>query len=152
MTASDRNEVQMAYDAFGKGAGMTKHSGSWYRSTSDLVTVVNLQKSQYGSSYYLNVGWWLQALGTVKFPKENELHVRTRLEALVPDRTAEIAGLLNLERPVADRTDRLRDMLHAELLPILNSTQTVEGLRVLRRLGKLNDAAIRRAAVAIIDK
>jgi len=71
--AAERNEVQVEFDAFGKAAEMTKHSGSWYRTGDDVITVLNLQKSQYSLRYYVNVGWWLRALGDAKFPKENEL-------------------------------------------------------------------------------
>jgi Domain of unknown function (DUF4304) len=64
------NEVQIAFDALGKAAGMAKWPDNWYRSSDDMIVVVNLQKSEYGPSDYVNVGWWLRILGDAKFPKE----------------------------------------------------------------------------------
>src|SRR3977135_1768112 len=116
--AAERNEVQAEFDAFGKAAGMTKHSGNWYRTSGDVVTVMNLQKSLYSLSYYVNVGWWLRALGDAKFPKENQLHVRIRLDALVRDRADEVKALLDLERHLESRAERLQALLQSELLPI----------------------------------
>ena len=34
-------------------AGFTKKSGSWYRRGEETIAVLNLQKSQYGPSYYV---------------------------------------------------------------------------------------------------
>lgn len=52
-----------------KGAGFSKHSGSWYRDTDDVITVAELQKSQYGLQYYVNIALWLRPLGEAKTPK-----------------------------------------------------------------------------------
>lgn len=150
--AAERNEVQVEFDAFGQAAEMTKQAGSWYRCSDGVVTVLNLQKSQYSLRYYVNVGWWLRPLGDAKFPKEHELHVRIRLDALLPDRAEEVKALLNLERPIEDRSDRLRELIQSELRPILERTDSVEGLRALRREGRLKGAAVRGPAIPLLDQ
>jgi len=150
--AAERNEVQVEFDAFGKAAGMTKHSGSWYRTSDHVITVLNLQKSQYSLSYYVNVGWWLRALGDAKFPKEQELHVRIRLDALLPDRAEEVETLLDLKRPVENRSKRLRELLQSELRPILEHADSVAGLRALRRESRLKAAAVRGPAIPLLDQ
>ena len=149
---AERNEVQVEFDAFGKAARMTKHSGSWYSTSDDVIKVLTLQKSQYGLIYYVNIGWWLRALAEAKFPKENELHVRIRLDALVPDRGEEVQSLLDLERPVENRAERLRELLHSELMAILEHAGSLEGLRALRRKSRLNAAAVRGPAIPLLDQ
>lgn len=148
----ERNEVQVEFDEFGKAAGMTKHSGSWYRTADDVITVLNLQRSQYSLGYYVNAGWWLRTLGEAKFPKENQLHVRIRLDALVPDRAEEVKALLDLEQSVENRAERLRELLRSELLPILETADSVEGLRALRRENRLKAAAVRGSAMPLLDQ
>jgi hypothetical protein len=150
--AGERNEAQIEFDAFGKTAGMTKHSGSWYRACNDVIIVLGLQKSQYSLSYYVNVGWWLLPLGDAKFPKEHELHVRIRLDALLPDRADEAKALLDLERPIENRSERLRELLESGLRPTLEQTNSVEGLRVLRRESRLKAAAVRGPAVPLLEQ
>ena len=49
-------------------AGMTRRSGSWYLQRGEVVAVLNLQRSQYSPLYYLNLGWWLSALGPDLWP------------------------------------------------------------------------------------
>jgi hypothetical protein len=50
-----RNVIRATFDGFMKGAGFSKTSGSWYRVTNEVITVVQLQKSQYGLQYYVNL-------------------------------------------------------------------------------------------------
>ena len=142
---AERNVVQQVLDEFGKASGMLKQSGTWYRTTDDLTEAVNLQKSQYGPSYYVNVGWCLRALGDVKFPKDYQWHIGMRLDLLAPNRTKDIKQLLDLDTPIAEdeRRHRLGELLDSELRPVLERTSNVDGLRALRREGRLKGAAVR---------
>ncbi len=53
---SVRNSIQTTFDEFGKTAGGSKKSGSWYRRSPETIVVLNLQKSQYALRYYVNLG------------------------------------------------------------------------------------------------
>jgi hypothetical protein len=81
---SERNVVQTSFDEFGKASFGAKKSGSWYRRSDETIVVLNLQKSNYGPSYYVNVAIWLLAAGPADAPKPSHCHVQTRLERLVP--------------------------------------------------------------------
>jgi hypothetical protein len=150
--AADRDEVQREFDAFGAAGGMLKQSGSWYRASDEVITVLNLQKSQYSLSYYVNVGFWLRALGAEKYPKENKCHIRLRLETLLPDREEEIRALLDLERDVPSRAKRFHDILETELRPLLERASSLEGLRQLRRNGQLERAFVLGPAQTLLDQ
>src|SRR5262245_50495126 len=65
-----------------KNAGFTKKSGSWYHDKSDAILVANLQKSNYGDQYYVNLAIWLKALGDAQYPKEHKCHIGLRLDSL----------------------------------------------------------------------
>ena len=149
-----RNVIQRVVDAFAKGLGMVKESGSWYRHADSLVTILNLQKSQYAPRYYLNIAFWLMGLGSEGFPKENTAHVRIRLDVLLPDAADEITKLLDLGSGIADaqREEGLRALLNSRLRPILDRTTTVEDLRQLKLTGLLKGAAVRVAAREILDR
>ena len=56
---SKRNVIQRCVDEFAEGLGMVKKSGSWYRHTDGVITILNLQKSQYAPSYYVKIAFWL---------------------------------------------------------------------------------------------
>ncbi len=151
---AERNVIQHAFDEFGKDAGMLKQSGTWYRTPEGVTQALNLQKSQYGPSYYVNVGWWLRGLGDVKFPKDHQWHISIRLESLVANRADEVKALLDLDTAIAEaeRRQQLRDLLESELHPVLDRTSSLDGLRELRREGRLKAAAVRGPAIPILDQ
>lgn len=131
-SAMNGNAIQSSFDAFMASEGFRKRSGSWYRRSNDVITVVELQKSQYGPTYYINVAVWLLALGDVKNPpKERTCHVRTRLSRLVGTREDRLAYLLDLDTdlPDEDRKAELTGFLGTELTPILEVVDSLHGLR-----------------------
>lgn len=129
---SDQNVIQATFDEFAKSAGCSKKSGSWYARSPETIVVLNLQKSQYGPQYYVNVAIWLRALGDVEAPKQNKCHIRTRLTRLVPpDDEKRLAALLDLDNGVDDssRRDELLAVLQGHLLTVLKASSTIGGLR-----------------------
>ena len=129
---SARDVVQATFDEFGRSAGYARKASSWYRRSAETILVVNLQRSQYGPSYYVNVALWLLALGPGEAPKEHDCHVRTRLDDLVPrDCEHRLTALLDLESPIDDvaRREELLALLNSTLLPLADASATLEGLR-----------------------
>lgn len=129
--AMSRNVIQTTFDDFMKGAGFSKKSGSWYRTTDDVITVVQLQKSQYGLQYYVNIALWLRPLGEATAPKEQVCHVRTRLSGLVGNEEGQLEALLDLDVPMPDgeRAEKLRTFLNAHLGPALEAVASLDSLR-----------------------
>ena len=69
-----------------KSGGFKKKAATWRRQHADGVHVVNVQGSQWGPEYYLNLGFYISALGNEHEPTEYRCHVRTRVAQ--PDREA----------------------------------------------------------------
>nr|WP_014235126.1 DUF4304 domain-containing protein [Arthrobacter rhombi]AER68059.1 hypothetical protein [Arthrobacter rhombi] len=124
------NVIQTAFDDFMKSLGFSKKSGSWYRTSDDVVSVVELQRSQYGPWYYVNLAAWLRALGEEKAPKEHKCHMRTRLDNLVGAGEARLTSLLDLEvaMPDAERRSMLTEFLREHLRPALDAMSSLEAL------------------------
>jgi hypothetical protein len=129
---SERNLIQSTFDEFCKASDGTKKSGSWYRRGPDTILVLNLQKSNYASRYYVNVALWLLPLGEADAPKENKCHVRSRLTQLVPQELEErVNELFDLDSAIDDaaRREQILGVLREHLLPLMDSGSTLEGLR-----------------------
>lgn len=120
-TISTRNAIQRAFDQFGRESGFEKKSGSWYRRGDEVVAVSNLQKSQYGPSYYINQGFWLSRLGAERYPKVNKCHIQARIEDLLPTAEFRLGQLLTLDFdvPAEQRSKELVDLLERALLPLI---------------------------------
>jgi len=149
---SERNSVQLAFDRFGKEAGFEKKSGSWYGRTDEVISVSNLQKSQYGPQYYFNQAFWLRQLGDERFPKQNKCHIRARLGSLLPNESGRIEQLLDLDHEMPDevRTGELVGLLKECLLPLIEQGSSVAGLRAMLDSGAFKAAGIRGPAQELL--
>jgi Domain of unknown function (DUF4304) len=147
---SERNAIQQAYDDWGRLSGFEKKSGSWYLVGDEVISVSNLQKSQYGPSYYVNQAFWLRQLGGERYPKDNKCHIRLRLGSLLGDSSARLDQLLNLDYPVADRIDELTAILDGNLLPVIERGRSLVGLRALLDEGVFKSAGIRGPAQQLL--
>lgn len=149
---SERNAVQQAFDRFGQDAGFEKKSGSWYRRGDEVVSISNLQKSQYGPQYYFNQGFWLRQLGDERYPKSNQAHIVTRVEDLLPEAEQRIGELLDLdyEMPDEQRIDELLTLLNQRLLPLIERGDSIAGLRSMVDDGKFAGAGIRGPAQEVL--
>lgn len=149
---SKRSVIHEGLERFARAAGMEKKSGTWYRQGDEVVAVVDLQKSQYGQQYYLNLGFWLRELGADRYPKGLRCHISVRLETLAPEERHRIARLLDLDHEIPDeqRVDELVALLNERTLPLIERGSSVVGLRALVDEGALRAAAIRGPAQQVL--
>lgn len=77
--AMTKDELIVLVTPLLKSVGFKKSRTTWYRSSSEGVCVFNIQASQFGSEYYLNVGFYISALGSIEKPPEYKCHIRERL-------------------------------------------------------------------------
>ena len=62
-----------------KGHGFNKRRQTWSRNYADLVQVLELQPSKScQEGFYLNLGIYVKAIGTLKRPPESRCHIRRR--------------------------------------------------------------------------
>lgn len=148
------NVVKQAFTSTMKSAGFSKNGDAWFSDTNEAILVVNLQKSNFGDQYYVNLAIWLKALGNVRFPKEQHCHIRIRASALDPERQKYWEReVLNLEqRDIADeeRFDLVRSFLEETALPFLATAGSLSELRRLALEGRLKSAAVLKSAQSLL--
>lgn len=151
MSQSSDPARQAIEDVLGP-AGFRRKGNSWYLRSSEVVELLNLQKSRWGPTYYLNFAVWLLALGNEVFPNEEKCHVRLRADSIAPSER-ELEGLLSLESGVSDsdRRTALSRFLESYVLPFAAECETVAGLRSLLATGKLRKALIRAEARILLE-
>jgi len=88
MVAITKQEQVQALAQLLKPLGFKKTRSTWHRQTFDTIHTINVQGSQWGPEFYLNVGTYLRALGTELTPPENHCHIRARVHP--PDSAAAI--------------------------------------------------------------
>ena len=68
-----------------KAHGFKKSNATWRRLQAESIAVLNVTKSPWGSGdYYINLGTYFLALGSLTNPTENKCHVQMRLALAEP--------------------------------------------------------------------
>ncbi len=68
-----------------KAQSFSKKRLCWRRKTDDTIIVVDLQRSQWGEQYYLNVAVAPKLLDPPESPKEHQCDVRVRIDEVRGD-------------------------------------------------------------------
>lgn len=125
-----KNILTVTLDHALTASGFTKNGDTWYSEKSETILVVNLQKSQWGEQYYINLAAWFKELGESKFPpKEHLCHVRTRLTSLT---NGSLEKALNLESKELDDSRRepiVGKAIKEVAIPFLDQCSTLKGLK-----------------------
>lgn len=143
---ADSRFVKEALSAPLKEAGFKNKSNYWYLNNTDVVLLVNLQKSQYGDQFYVNGGIALKSLGADEFPKEHHCHIRFRLTALVPEKEKkQIESIFDLENESLagqHRKDEISRLVTDLVLPILQDCSSKNGIAETVKSGRLARAMV----------
>lgn len=118
--------------------GFKKKGNYWIINGSEITKMINLQKSQFSNSFYINYGYILNAI-----PLDGlTMHIFNRLTASNTDTNKKIEVLLNLENNISDveRTIELKDILLKNLVDKITSVNTEKDiLEMLKKQPQLNN-------------
>lgn len=136
-----RDPVQAAFDEFGAKLGLEKRARTWYRRSPDVLSILNLQKSQWGAQYYINLAFWFTALGAA------------RLDTLLGQAdAAELSAFLDLDAPIreTDRVAGLLRVLDGELAPLFETFSSITAFKSPAGREFLMRALVRREAQPLV--
>jgi hypothetical protein len=142
--------IQRAFEGPLKQEGFQKKSGSWYLNGFETVVVANLQKSNYGEQYYVNLAIWLKALGDDLFPKEHKCHIRLRLGSLVGQQPLRCFDMDDTSITEAARDTSIRTVVEREVIPFLKECSTLKGIRRHLDDGKLRSGFVHRQVLDLL--
>ncbi len=118
-----------------KPEGFRKKGRTWRLDAPETVAVINLQRSQWSESYYLNLGVLIKELKNIAEPKEYQCQFRERLAELMPDRLRgrDIFDLCNSTIYPDERAREITAAMHDYALPLLRKCRTFDGIRAAIR-------------------
>jgi hypothetical protein len=121
--------------------GFKKKSNYWVINGDVITKMINLQKSNYSNSFYINYGYILNSI-----PLGNLMvHVYNRVTSLDVEERNRITFLLDLESNISDeeRTKALKEMLQSKLIAKVQTVNTEEDLLAeLKKRPHLNDITL----------
>lgn len=108
-----------------------KRTKTWYKEKNDIIQLVNLQKSNWGEIFYLNIGLFFNELEDFEKlpPKVEKWHLYARYESLLNLSTSQTNKLFSLEGS------------HAEIISNINTINGVMKSNIIPLIEKLSDFA-----------
>lgn len=151
MTDLSDNDAAWAVDVAATEMGFQPKRANWYQASEDTISVLGLQRSQYGKFYYLNFGVLLRPLDSTLFPKPTNCHIANRVDALAGDDAPGFRDALNLEIAISrdERLSTIRKVFAADLLPWLHRFHSVADIRATTV--PLRGFAVTRVARSFLD-
>jgi Domain of unknown function (DUF4304) len=113
-------------------AGFKVRSNTWHKQCQDTILVVNLQKSQWGPQFYINLAVWVRQLGEASAPKEYQCHIRQRATSLPDRRAKDLERALDLDDESLSMQEReacIGEFMRESAIPFVESLSTMEGIR-----------------------
>lgn len=123
--------IQRALAPGFKELGFRKDGATWRRSSPEVIVVFNIQGSQWGRQFYLNLGAYLRQLGAETAPTEYRCHVRVRLSELLPEPTM-LGKVLDFDGdiPASVRFTHLVDAVGQFAMPWLQAMSACDTARI----------------------
>ena len=126
----------------------------FFRRVGDVFLIVDLQKSNFGGRYYVNIGLFVDdGANLTRPPPFHETHMIQRLESIAPQAVRNaLVPALNLEEPMcaAERSAVITSALEQCGLPYLNSLSTIEGIADYLNPEKAKDLSPDRPKAALV--
>ena len=146
------NVIKRSVDRALKSVEFLRKSNTWYRDLEETVLLVEVQKSNFGEQHYINVGVFVKGIPATYMgklpPRENECHIRIRIEGLAPDAEESYRHMLNLEDEsvgVTERQQLVERAIADVVLPFLFQCSTRTGIRDAHIRGHLDRALVNKS-------
>lgn len=150
MASENNKKLQLVFAPILKAQGFKKDGATWRKYYPETIGVVNIQGSQWGPQFYVNLGVLFRDMDQNEKPREYHCHIRLRLEGIVPD-LARINQLLDFDLPVPDeeRSQELSALVTHYAIPFLEQFSTQVGAR--ESIHQYPFAAIRLGARKVLE-
>lgn len=131
--SQSKTPLHRAINQWALPKGFNRRTANWRRINEDTIQVINLQKSNYGAQYYLNVGVWLRTVDRGQMtPQASRCHLSARIGSLCTVSREHLAAVFDLESGLSDqeRTKSLTALLDDALDDeTLRTTSSLDLLR-----------------------
>lgn len=131
-------ELKKEFDFLAKANGFEKDFEGWFKISNETILVIELQKSNFGNMYYVNIKLFIQGVFGNIYKKCKRL-VKIDVGNIffrVPDK---YSCFLDLEAPLDDQERKLglKEMFNNFIAPFSDKASTREGIKALYNEGEI---------------
>lgn len=123
----ESKDLKAEIDMLLRPLGFKRRNNCWIQETSQLYKIINLQRSYYSNSYYINYGFNIRGLDMT----DDFMHVFLRLGSPDEDERKQIRRMLDLDSSLSDseRNRYLRYFVETYILSLFLKVETETELK-----------------------
>lgn len=124
-------KLKSVFAEIAKKNGFDEISSAWFKESGEAIVVLDLQKSNFGNSYYLNIKIYIQGMFGNTYSKTNELISNTG--DIFRREPKNFEDVFDLNNSIEDtvRATKLESLFKEFLVPLVNKALSKDGLRDL---------------------
>lgn len=117
----NNKDFKQIFSRIAKSKGFENIFDGWVKSSVENIIVLNLQKSNFGNYYEMNIKVYIQDLFGYNYSKNKDI-VKKDIGDVFRRQPPEYNPIFNLEYPLTDweRTERLATMFDEFIMPFTN--------------------------------
>ncbi|UZT99170.1 DUF4304 domain-containing protein [Chryseobacterium fluminis] len=125
-------EFKNIFGNMAKENGFLKAFSGWYKESPECIAILELQKSNFGDYYMLNIKIFIQGSFDRTYSPTKEL-IKSPLGHVNANETDEYRSIFNFDQPIDDslRIERLRELFKNHIVPFTTKTSTRAGIKEL---------------------
>lgn len=121
-------ELKKKFCEIGKIYGFNTAYGGCYKSSLECLTILELQKSNYGNYYYLNSRTYIQNILGQEFIPNKEIMRKTSIADVMYLIKDDSILDLDVQMEDNDRIEKMRILFETIIIPFTNSCLSKEGI------------------------
>ena len=129
-------EFKSVFDSVAKINGFVKAFGGWYKESPECLAILELQKSSFSDSYYLNIKFFIQGAFEKTYTPTKDL-----IKSSMGHVTNQIRdkAILDFDEPMDDekRKAQLEKLFREFIVPFTDKALSKSGIRELAEKGEV---------------
>ena len=134
----DSKEFKSIFDVVAKRSSFEKAFGGWFRESSECIAVLDLQKSNFGDYYELNIKIFIQGVFGNTYVKGKDL-VKKHPGDIFTRQPDNYKDVLDFDAAMEDakRKERLENLFNEFIVPFTSKALTRLGIKELAEQDKV---------------
>lgn len=132
----DSKEFKTVFGEVAKTHDFKKAFGVWYKESPECLAILELQKSNFGDYYQLNIKIFIQGVFERTYLPSKEL-IKSSMGHVNSSETKEYKNVFDFDEPMDDgiRKNRLKQLFEKHIVPFTNKTLSKSGIKELTEKG-----------------
>ena len=134
----DSKEFKNVFGEIAKANEFKKAFSGWYKESPECIAILELQKSNFGDYYQLNIKIFIQGVFAKSYVPSKDL-IKGSMGHINSSETNDYKNVFDFDEPMDDtiRKERLEELFKEHIVPFTNKTLFKSGIRELAEKGEI---------------